>query len=131
MNFILKVFVFLLFSIELYTQSEFPHVLVFKDGKEIRGKVVVWNKSKIIFRKADTNQKESYKYKILKKIIDYDTGKEYEGLLVLRQLKGTSRTLKLTKAVSGKVECFYISSESSSSALGIDADTVSSTYFIM
>lgn len=119
-----------MFSIGVYAQSEFPHVLVFKDGTEIRGKVVIWDRNKLVFRKADTNEKEDYKYKTLKSIVAFDTGKEYEGLFVLRQLKGTDKTLRLKKAISGKVECFYIPREISSAAFGSDAVTVTSMYYL-
>ncbi|SEK42670.1 hypothetical protein SAMN04487910_0500 [Aquimarina amphilecti] len=84
----------------------------------------------MIFRKADTNQKEDYKYKTLKSILEFDTGKEYEGLFVLRQLKGTDKTLRLKKAISGKVECFYIPRETSSAAFGSDAVVVTFVYYL-
>ncbi|WP_299180412.1 hypothetical protein [uncultured Aquimarina sp.] len=130
MNLTLKLCVFLLFSIGAYGQSEYPHILVFKDGSEIRGKVVVWDRSKVVFREANTSEKESYKYKSLKSILDFDTRKEYEGLFVLRQLKGTDKTLRLKKAISGKVDCLYIPREISSAAFGSDAVTVTSMYYL-
>jgi len=66
-----------------------------------------------------------YKYKLLKSIRYFETGEEYDGLYVLKQLKGTDRTLRLTKAVSGKVECYYIARESSAAAFGSDDTVVS------
>jgi len=129
-KFIFKVLIILFLSANVFSQDEYPHKLVFKDGHEIRGKVVVWNGRSVIFRNAKTNEKESYKYKLLKSIRYFETGEEYDGLYVLKQLKGTDRTLRLTKAVSGKVECYYIARESSAAAFGSDDTVVSSIYFM-
>lgn len=129
-----RIFVIVLFvfcSLNILAQEEYPHLLVFKDGTEIRGKVVVWDLNRLIFRNADSNEKNTYKYKLLKTVLDFESRKEYDkGLYVLKQLKGTDRTLRLTKAISGKVECYYISRESGSSAFGTDAVSVYSIYFI-
>ncbi|WP_378174349.1 hypothetical protein [Aquimarina sp. SS2-1] len=131
MNQFIKLIVAFFFILTINAQEEYPHLLVFKDGTEIRGKVVVWDNYKIVFRKADTDEKESYKYKLLRSVNDVETGKEYEGLYVLRQLKGSDRTLRLKKAISGKIECFYIPRESSAyGGFGSDATTVTSLYFI-
>ncbi len=128
MNITLKV-VFFLFSAGVFAQSEYPHVLLFKDGTEVQGKVVVWDMNALIFRKASTDEKQSYRYKSLKSIINSETRKEYDkGLYVLRQLKGTNQTLRLTKAISGKMDCFYVIKEGSSSGIS-DVTTVNFLYY--
>jgi len=125
---ILVVVLFVLFSLKISAQEEYPHLLVFKDGTEIQGKVVVWNNNSLIFRDSSTGEKTSYKYKLIKGVNNFKTGTDYDGLYSLRQLKDTDKTLRLKKAVIGKMECFYIPRETST-GFG-DGTVVSSTYYL-
>ncbi|MFD2562237.1 hypothetical protein [Aquimarina rubra] len=127
MNTLFKLLVVLVFSTVGHAQSEYPHVLILKNGTEIKGKAFFWNNRKVVFRLASTGKKEEFKYKTLKTIKSSDPEKAYEGAFVLKQLKGTDKTLRLIRVVSGELECFY--QETSSSYYTYGTEVVATTVY--